>query len=462
MRRHSLFWRVYLHGLALLAVVSVALFALAASLGRDAPWHSAHQRLAELLTEDLGQPDSAQRLARRLDELQRLLGVDLEVLEPGGRSLARAGEALAPLPGELRRELLQDAEGGLRHGPGRSVALALGPAGARRGVLVMRWHMPHGLERLLLIVGVILLALALSSAPLARAITRPLERLTATARALAAGDLTARSGVARRDEVGELARTMDEMADRLVARLQAERELLAGVSHELRTPLARLRVALELAEEGPAQEARARLGGMAADLAELEALVENVLLAVRLERGAAGGVPGRLPLALAPERLEPAALLEEGAARFRRHHPGRALDLHLGQDLPGLEADPALLRRVLDNLLANAAKYAPAEQPIELWAEREPAGLVLEVRDRGPGVGPEDLPRLFEPFFRADASRARSQGGVGLGLTLCRLIAEAHGGRIQALAREGGGLVVRVRLPAQPGGAGGGGGAAGA
>jgi two-component system, OmpR family, sensor kinase len=449
-RRHSLFWRVYLHGLALLAVVSVALFALAASLGHDAPWNSAHQRLAELLSEDLGQPDSAQRLAQRLDGLQRLLGADLEVLGPGGGTLARAGEALDPLPGELRRELLEDAEGGLRHGPGRSVALALGPVGGRLGVLVMRWHMPHGLERLLLIVGVVLIALALSSAPLARTITRPLERLTATARALAAGDLTARSGIARRDEVGELARTMDEMAERLVARLQAERELLAGVSHELRTPLARLRVALELAEEGPAGEARARLGGMAADLAELEALVENVLLAVRLERGAA---PGSLPLA--PERLEPAAFLEEGAARFRRHHPGRALELRLGEGLPGLEADPALLRRVLDNLLANAVKYAPAQQPIEVWAGREPAGLVLEVRDRGPGVGPADLPRLFEPFFRADASRARSQGGVGLGLTLCRLIAEAHGGRIQALARDGGGLVVRVCLPAQPGGAGG-------
>ncbi|HOX43512.1 MAG TPA: HAMP domain-containing sensor histidine kinase [Myxococcota bacterium] len=453
MRRRSLFWRVYLHGLLLLVLVSVALLALGLAFGHDAPWRGAPARLAELVAADLRAPGGADALGRRLAELHGLLGVDLEVLAPDGRSLARAGGAIDALPGELRRELLGEDGDRLRHAPGRAFALGLGPAHARLGLLLLRWPMQHGLQRLLLLVGLVLGLLVLVSAPVARAITRPLERLTATARALAAGDLTARSGISGRDEVGELARTLDDMAARLAARLQAERELLAGVSHELRTPLARLRVALELAGEGPAEELRARLDGMGADLAELEALVENVLLAVRLERDAGRG-PAALPLR--PARLAPGAFLEECAERFRRHHPGRALELRLDGDAPEVEADPALLRRVLDNLLANAVAYAPPGPPIELWAGRAPEGLAWEVRDRGPGVGPDELPRLFEPFFRADASRARGQGGVGLGLTLCRLIVEAHGGRIQALARDGGGLVVRAWLPAQPGGGAGG------
>ena len=116
---------------------------------------------------------------------------------------------------------------------------------------------------------------------------------------------------------------------------------------------------------------------------------------------------------------------------------------------PGVvEADPALLRRVFDNLLDNAAKYADHDTgDIEIGVAGDEAALTVQVRDRGTGVAPEDLPRLFEPFFRADRSRTRGTGGSGIGLAFCASVVRAHGGEIDARLRKGGGLTVEVRLP---------------
>jgi signal transduction histidine kinase len=111
-------------------------------------------------------------------------------------------------------------------------------------------------------------------------------------------------------------------------------------------------------------------------------------------------------------------------------------------------ADPAMLRRAIENLLDNAAKYSEPSAPVEVAARRDGAGVALEVRDHGIGIDPADLARLFTPFFRTDRSRARGTGGVGLGLALARRIAEAHGGTIGAQAAAGGGTLFRVRLPA--------------
>jgi signal transduction histidine kinase len=293
----------------------------------------------------------------------------------------------------------------------------------------------------------LLVARALASIPLARAIARPLERLTAAARRLGDGDLSARSGLRRGDEVGELARAFDEMAERLERLVRSEKELLANVSHELRTPLSRIRVALELAAEGDAERARRGLAEIGGDLAELERLLEDVLTAARLDlaSGRAGvGVPLRI------EAVEAGALLARAAERFRAAHPGRELQVREGAGLPALEADGALLRRALDNLLDNAAKYSPAGEPVRLEARAEAGLLVLEVRDRGMGVDPADQARLFTPFFRSDRSRTRGTGGVGLGLALVRRIAEVHGGTATLDPDPAGGTVARLRVPVAP------------
>ncbi|RYE83499.1 MAG: ATP-binding protein, partial [Myxococcales bacterium] len=121
----------------------------------------------------------------------------------------------------------------------------------------------------------------------------------------------------------------------------------------------------------------------------------------------------------------------------------------IAPDLPGLEADPMLLRRVLDNLLDNAHKYTPEpDRPVRLEARRDPGGVAFLVHDRGAGIAASDLPHLFTPFFRGDRSRNRGTGGVGLGLALARRIVEAHGGRIELKSTPGQGTVATVIVPA--------------
>jgi signal transduction histidine kinase len=288
--------------------------------------------------------------------------------------------------------------------------------------------------------------LALVSIPLTRRISRPVEEITQAARALGAGDLAARAKVVAHGEMGELAQAFNEMAGRIQALLRNERELLANVSHELRTPLARIRMALELAAEGDLERARRYLGEIGTDLGELEQLLEDVLAAARLELAPVAGEG--FPLHRAP--VEAQSLLDEAAARFRAAQPQRELVLEVEGALPALSADRALLRRVLGNLIDNARKYSDEGQPITIRASASGAMLELEVRDRGIGVEPADLPRLFTPFFRTDRSRARGTGGVGLGLTLARRIVEAHGGTIAFESQVGIGSTVRIRLPAMP------------
>jgi signal transduction histidine kinase len=316
------------------------------------------------------------------------------------------------------------------------------PLPAIGGHLVLSHGPPRSPARGLLFIGAVLVALALASFPLARSIAAPVERLTAAARALGGGDLGARAQVRARGELGELGRAFDDMAARLERLVHGERELLANVSHELRTPLARIRVALELAAEGDAERARRYLGEIGQDLAELDGLVEDVLAAARLDSRRAGG------LLVDARPVDLGALVREVAERFRATHEARVLEVAVAEGLPPLRGDAGLLRRLLVNLLDNAAKYSEPPAPVRLAVRPDAAGAALEVRDQGIGVAPEDLPRLFTPFFRTDRSRARGTGGTGLGLALARRIAEAHGGTIEAESAPGAGTTFRVRLPA--------------
>jgi signal transduction histidine kinase len=229
--------------------------------------------------------------------------------------------------------------------------------------------------------------------------------------------------------------------------LLAEKELLANVSHELRTPLARIRVALDLASEGDADAARASLSEIAVDLGELEALIDDVLTATRFE--IAEGSPRRAGLPVHLEEVEPRDVTARAAERFRAAHPERPLEVVVDPDLPRLEADPMLLRRVLDNVLENAHKYTPdPKSAVTLRARAHAPGVRFTVEDRGAGIAREDLEHVFTPFFRADRSRSRGTGGVGLGLTLAKRIVEAHGGTIAVVSVRGEGTTVHVDLPA--------------
>jgi signal transduction histidine kinase len=292
--------------------------------------------------------------------------------------------------------------------------------------------------------GIALVAAAVASVLLARSFAQPLAALSSAARSLGAGDMTVRSRLKRRDEFGQLSRSFDEMADRLAQLVRSQQELLANVSHELRTPLARIRVALDLAAEGDAVDASEALSEISEDLAELERLVSDVLQNARLDlaSGRAGSQPP-----LRPEMVQPTALLERAAARFRTMYPQRNLEVRLEGPLPALRADAVMLRRAIDNLLDNARKYSDAERPIEIAATRREGTVEICVEDRGIGIAAADLAAVATPFFRTDRSRARRTGGLGLGLSLARRIVEAHGGSLTVESQLGVGTRVKLVMP---------------
>lgn len=320
------------------------------------------------------------------------------------------------------------------------------PSDGRRPTKIVRHH-PPGPPWLGWPIGLVLVVVGVGSFLTARSISRPLARLTKATRAFGSGQLDARAKMERADEIGEVSRAFDDMADRIAKLLLAERELLANVSHELRTPLARIRVALDLANEAEPHLAVESLKEIAQDLGELERIVDDVLASARLALDAGGASP-QSSLPVRAELLDAAELLERSAIKFRAAHPERPLDVSVPADLGSIMADAVLVRRVVDNLLDNAHKYTEAEgAPIALSAKTEGESVLIEVRDRGIGITEADLERLFEPFFRADRSRTRATGGLGLGLALSRRVVDAHKGTIVFESKVGEGTTARVRLP---------------
>ncbi|MET0556012.1 MAG: HAMP domain-containing sensor histidine kinase [Vicinamibacteria bacterium] len=432
-RRRSLYRRIYFHGVLLLVATVLALGLAGFFIGRDVRYRAhptvlgAHVARLLAAVPDEALPATAARMGDELD-------VDLAVYAPDGRAIARAGED--PPPALSPAEAASAVAGtGFRR---QSHRLVSGRLRDDRYLRVrLRGTATDALLRGLAFLGVVWVVLALVSAPLARAIARPLEHLSETARRFGAGDLTARARLDRRDEIGTLARTFDETADRVSRLLAGQRELLANVSHELRTPLARIRVSLALAAEAPADAAR-HLAGIEEDAAELERLVADLLTSSRLDAG------GTLALQRAP--TDPGALLDAAAARFRRQHPGRTLQVSR-EAVPLVPAEAGLLARVVDNVLDNAAKYSEPDTAVVLALGPADGGAAITVRDRGIGIAADDRPRVFEPFFRGERSRARDTGGAGLGLALSKQIVDAHGGRIAIDSRPGEGTTVTVWLP---------------
>jgi len=281
-----------------------------------------------------------------------------------------------------------------------------------------------------------------------RWMARPVAHLSRVARSLGAGELGARARLTSGDELGELGRGFDDMAERIEGLVLTQKELLANVSHELRTPLARIRVALDIASEGDAGTARASLEEIAVDLGELEGMIDDILTTTRMElQSRSHKATG---FSLRRRDVEPGSIAEHASERFRARYPERELALSVADGLPAVHVDAALFRRVLDNLLDNAQKYSPPDRNIVLSVSGDRAGVVFEVSDEGIGIAASDLPRVFDPFFRAERSRSRGTGGVGLGLTLAKRIVDAHGGRIELESAAARGTRARVHLQRSP------------
>lgn len=240
------------------------------------------------------------------------------------------------------------------------------------------------------------------------------------------------------DELSELAQAVNQMAGDIRQMLDAKRALLLAISHELRSPLTRARLHAELLPEHA--DTQATRDALLRDLGQMRDLISDLLESERLNQPhvALQREPTNVP-ALARALLGDMAAAHPAATRVR-------LQADAASARPW-SLDAGRVRLLLRNLLDNALRHSPAEgPPPELHLRRNPEGLVIEVRDHGPGVAEDQLARLAEPFYRPDGARQRSTGGVGLGLYLARMVAQAHGGRL-TLRNAGPGLAVRVELP---------------
>lgn len=275
----------------------------------------------------------------------------------------------------------------------------------------------------------VLLLLTLLAYKVVRRLLRPLDDIRDGARRFGSGRFDAPIPVRRRDELGDLAGDVNAMASSIHQMLEAKRGLLLAISHELRSPLTRARLNTELLPEDG--EWAARREALLRDLGEMADLVSGLLESERLGQGHAAlhREPTDLGL-LAREALE-----------------GRALRLETEDGLPLVPLDRVRVRLLVRNLADNALRHGGGEQPPLVQVQASPGGVRLVVRDFGPGVEEAALAQLGEPFYRPDASRGRATGGVGLGLYLCRLVAQAHGGTLQ-LRNAQPGLEARVDFPA--------------
>ena len=350
-----------------------------------------------------------------VERLGHLLPAHFTVRQADGVLLAAVGDPL-PLPPPGR------THSGWMHARRRGPTLALELPDGRW--VIVGWQHRHTFGWLVAL-ALLAVAIALGAYPVARRMTRRLERLQQRVEALGAGDLTARVEVEGHDEVGHLARSFNRAAERIERLVNAQRTMLAGASHELRSPLARIRMAVELLAGDERPELRARL---AQDIAELDALIGELLLTSRLDA---------LEHLEHLENVDLLALLAEEGART-----GAAV-----RGVPVcIQGDPRLLRRLMRNLLENAQRYA-AGSPIEASVvSLSPARARLCVADRGPGVPESERERIFAPFYRPAGVREPSDGGVGLGLALVRQIARHHGGEARCVPRDGGGTCFEVDL----------------
>lgn len=345
-----------------------------------------------------------------LDRLAQMAKTDLALFDADRRPIAFTGRPLPPPRGE---------DGGWVAGPG-------GPAWSFR-LPDQRWMVVRAPRRhrnpavgLVLFLGVIALAVAISAYPVVRGLTRRLETLQAGVERLGAGNLSARVRIRGRDEVARLAASFNHAAGRIEELVAAHRMLLANASHELRTPLSRIRLGLEMMEAKPDAKTAADLKR---DIAELDGLIDEILLASRLD---AIGAPQ------ASEEVDLLALAAEECARY---------DCELAGEPATLRGDSRLLRRMIRNLLENAERHG--KPPVMVALRREGPCAVIEVADAGPGVPPGQREQVFQPFFRLGGDSR----GAGLGLSLVRQIARLHGGDAVAEPKGGADSRFAVTLP---------------
>ncbi len=292
------------------------------------------------------------------------------------------------------------------------------------------------------VAGVIALLLGVV---LVRQITAPLRGLRSAAHAIAGGDLTQRVPVTSQDELGDVAKAFNRMAETLERNEMLRRHMMADIAHELRTPLTVMQGQVEALLDGvfpstpehlsPIHDQTVLMSRLVSDLRDL-ALAEAGNLRLEYRSTDLGELVRRVATAVEPAALERGVTLEVGV------RPG----------LPPVYADGDRLRQVLHNLLGYALRHTPAGGKVHVTVDRTSQAergrcQTVSVSDTGTGIAPEELPHIFDRFYQADRRRAQEEGGTGLGLTIARSIVEAHGGRIWAASQPGSGTQITFGLP---------------
>lgn len=326
---------------------------------------------------------------------------------------------------------------------GRSFVVAAQFAGARHELPAFpSWLLVRGLA-VLVTAGIVCYGLAWY-------LTRRLGRLRTATRALAQGDLSVRVGESlggSPDELTDLGRDVDEMAERLETLIASERRLLQDVSHELRSPLARLVVALELLRQRAGVPGAPELERIELEAARIDELIGRVLTLLRLETATAAAEPA--------STVDLAGLVSDVAADAEFEAAAANRRVVVSTDPCVVTGDESMLRSAIENVIRNAIRYTSEDSAVEVTLRRMSGAdgnsgvAVVSIRDHGPGVPDDALENLFRPFYRVDDGRARQSGGAGLGLAIADRAVRLHGGTVTAANAPDGGLIVAIRLPAE-------------
>lgn len=325
-------------------------------------------------------------------------------------------------------------------------AVKINFADGRHGMLLARWEQQRaqglffdswlGVLRLM---GLLLTASLLCYA-LAKYISSPIRKLRNATHQLAAGDLSVRVAEnvgKRRDELSDLARDFDNMAERIESLIKTQQRLNSDISHELRSPLARLNVALEIAKQKSNVETAPMLGRIEDESNRLNEMIGRLLVLAKLESGAADFEPSLVDL------TELVKGVTEDAA-FEAEAKGKKVNLSSTEKCL-LMGSENLLRSAVENVLRNAVKYTADDTVVDVSLVRSDDLAVIRIQDHGGGVPEGELDKLFRPFYRVGEARERRTGGIGLGLAIAHRAVEAHKGTIRAINNNGG-LMVEMKF----------------
>jgi signal transduction histidine kinase len=428
----SIFSKVMLWCLGTFALSLVAFWAISRTLDRRGPPQGdPFPRFLNMVEDDLCrayEKGGPTQLAGQLHRLDGYLPGEHLLTDECGRDLVSGAD---------RSELLRRDH--VTHGPPRLAdgrMIFIGPPRDRRYRFISVVKPWFDRPNILPYYGAIVLVIALMGWILAAHLAAPLRRLRRLVDQFGRGDLATRSHSTRKDEIGELSRSFDEMAGRIQTLLSAERRLLQDVSHELRSPLTRLDVAVDLASTS--DEPDEYLGRIKRDIRRLTVLVNELLQLTRAE----GDPSAQNFEALALDELLD-GLIDD--CEMEAEVKGCSL-VRTNAESCLINGQPELLRRAVENVVRNAIRHAPEETVIEIGLQLNGDVPTISVRDHGLGVPDDLLGAIFEPFVRVEGDRSRASGGVGLGLAIARRAVGLHRGRITAQNAHPG-LLVRIELP---------------